>query len=171
NLHLPKGVRVDLLLEKLGLTKFAESYARDLSSGERQRVALAAVLAADPKLIILDEPTRGLDYELKAHLGEILQNLQKEGRAILLVTHDVEFAAEYAAEIALMTQGTIIAKGSKEEMLSDSAFFSPQVAKLFGGLCAEPVVTLAQGKLVLEKIRERKEEGRQTMRSAEGAEK
>ncbi|MDD2212577.1 MAG: ATP-binding cassette domain-containing protein [Clostridia bacterium] len=171
NLHLPKGVRVDLLLEKLGLTKFAESYARDLSSGERQRVALAAVLAADPKLIILDEPTRGLDYELKAHLGEILQNLQKEGRAILLVTHDVEFAAEYAAEIALMTQGTIIAKGSKEEMLSDSAFFSPQVAKLFGGLCAEPVVTLAQGKLVLEKIWERKEEGRQTMRSAEGAEK
>ncbi|MGI6588846.1 MAG: ABC transporter ATP-binding protein [Peptococcia bacterium] len=155
NLHLPKGARVDFLLEKLGLTKFTESYARDLSSGERQRVALATVLVAKPKLIILDEPTRGLDYELKAYLGEILQNLQQEGRAILLVTHDVEFAAEYATEIALMTQGTIIAKGKKEEMLSDSTFFSPQVAKLFRNLLAEPVVTLEQGKLVLEEFKRR----------------
>ncbi|HHY05367.1 MAG TPA: ABC transporter ATP-binding protein [Clostridia bacterium] len=152
NLHLPKDSRVNFLLEKLGLTKFAESYARDLSTGERQRVALATVLVAEPKLIILDEPTRGLDYELKAYLGEILQDLQQAGQAILLVTHDVEFAAEYATEIALMTQGTIIAKGKKEEILSDSTFFSPQVAKLFRNLVVDPIVTLEQGKLVLEEF-------------------
>jgi len=153
NLHLTNSERVVSLMEKLGLTKYARSYARDLSSGERQRVALATVLAGDPKLIILDEPTRGLDYALKAQLGEILQNLQQEGRAILLVTHDVEFAAEYATDIALMSQGKIIARGSKEEILSDLTFFSPQVAKLFRNFTDEPVVTLAKGKSVLERFR------------------
>ena len=147
NLQLPQEeeTSVDILLEKLGLHGLAQSYARDLSSGERQRVALASILAADPQLIILDEPTRGLDYDMKAQLGEILQKLQQEGRAILLVTHDVEFAAEYAAEIALMTQGTIIARGNKEEILSDSIFYTPLVAKLFQNLIDEPVITLAQG--------------------------
>ena len=151
NLQLSQGVeaRVDSLLEKLGLHGLAQSYARDLSSGERQRVALASILAVDPKLIILDEPTRGLDYEMKAQLGEILQKLQQEGHAILLVTHDVEFAAEYAAEIALMTQGTIIVRGGKEEILSDSIFYTPQVTKLFQNLVDEPVITLAQGKQML----------------------
>lgn len=153
NLQMSNSGRVDSLMEKLGLTKYAQSYARDLSTGERQRVALATVLAGDPKLIILDEPTRGLDYALKAQLGEILQKLQQEGRAILLVTHDVEFAAEYGTEVVLMTQGQIIARGSKEEILSDLTFFSPQVAKLFRNLVDEPVVTLAKAKSVLERFR------------------
>lgn len=131
NLKLKNDGTIDQLLEKLQLGRYALLNPRDLSSGERQRVALAAVLAAEPQLIMLDEPTRGLDYELKKVLGEILLERQKEGLTIFLVTHDVEFAAEYARDVMLMSQGMIVVRGPREEILSCSAFYSPQVSKLF----------------------------------------
>lgn len=151
NLGLENGTRVDSLLEKLALTRYAEANPRDLSTGERQRVALASVLAAGPRLILLDEPTRGLDYEMKAKLGEILLNLQQEGHALLLVTHDVEFAAEYASEIIFMSQGQIVARGSKNAMLSGSTFYSSQVSKLFYSI-DNTVVTLNEGKKALQRL-------------------
>jgi energy-coupling factor transport system ATP-binding protein len=116
-------------------------------------VALASVLAAKPKLLLLDEPTRGLDYRLKEELGDILLQLQREGIAILVITHDVEFAAEYADDIVLMAEGSIIARGNKYEMLSGSTFYSPQISKLFNNI-ADNVVTLNQGKEILSKIME-----------------
>ncbi len=85
---------IDCLLNKLGLHDNRYSNPRDLSSGERQRAALAAVLVTKPKLLLLDEPTRGLDYNLKNELGYLLGDLCQEGKGIVLVTHDVEFAAE-----------------------------------------------------------------------------
>ena len=110
------------ILERLHLSQYAAANPRDLSTGQRQRVALASVLVSRPQLLLLDEPTRGLDYVLKRELGNILKELQAEGTAILVVTHDVEFAAEFADEIALMDQGSIIARGDKYAMLSNSTY-------------------------------------------------
>lgn len=150
NLGLKNCNRADELLEKLALTSHAEANPRDLSTGERQRAALAAILAAEPKLILLDEPTRGLDYEMKACLGKLLQRLQQEGQAIIVVTHDMEFAAEYAPEIVLMSQGQIISRGSKSKMLSRSTFYSSQVSKLFNNI-DDRIVTFQEGKKALQK--------------------
>ena len=151
NLGLPDDGSSTELLGKLQLIPHVDSNPRDLSTGERQRVALASVLVAKPRLLLLDEPTRGLDYQLKAKLGEILLQLQQEGMAIIIITHDVEFAAEYAEEIVLMTEGTIVARGNKYEMLSGSTFYSPQISKLFHNI-ADGVVTLEQGKAILSKM-------------------
>lgn len=123
--------QVESLLTRLKLDKLKFKNPRDLSSGERQRVALAAVLIAEPQVILLDEPTRGLDYQLKEDLGEFLKELQQEGKAVVVVTHDVEFAAQYGQSIVLMSQGSIIAQGAKKAMLTQSTFYSPQVSKLF----------------------------------------
>lgn len=144
------GVSAEIL-QRLQLTSYAETNPRDLSSGERQRVALASVLVARPQVLLLDEPTRGLDYRLKAELGDILLQLQAEGKAVLVVTHDVEFAAEYAESIVLMAEGTIIAGGSKYEMLTRSTFYSPQISKLFNNL-VDDVVTLEQGREILTRL-------------------
>lgn len=157
NLGLPDddGI-IEKMLNRLQLTPYAEINPRDLSAGERQRVALASVLVARPQVLLLDEPTRGLDYRLKAELGNILLQLQAKGKAVLVVTHDVEFAAEYAASIILMAEGTIIAGGSKYEMLTRSTFYSPQISKLFNNL-VDNVVTLEQGREILTQLMVMKE--------------
>lgn len=151
NLGLPDDGISEQLLKSLHLDSLADRNPRDLSTGERQRAALAAVLVSRPQLLMLDEPTRGLDYALKEELGSILQQLQTAGTAIMVVTHDVEFAAEYSEKIVLMGQGSIIAEGNKYAMLSDSTFYCPQISKLFNNM-VEGVVTFKQGQAVLTKM-------------------
>ncbi|MCR6544842.1 ABC transporter ATP-binding protein [Dehalobacterium formicoaceticum] len=151
NFHLEDGGISGEITEKLGLTAHLDRNPRDLSSGERQRVALASVLVCRPKLLLLDEPTRGLDYSLKEKLGKMLLDLQKEGISILMITHDVEFAAEYAEDILLMAGGRIVGQGDKYEMLADSTFYASQVSKLFRNI-ADRVVTLSQAQRILEAL-------------------
>jgi energy-coupling factor transport system ATP-binding protein len=151
NLGLSDNGRVEETLKKLQLTRYADVDPRDLSTGERQRVALASVLVAKPKLLLLDEPTRGLDYHLKRELGNILLQLQAEGTAVLLVTHDVEFAAEFARDVILMAEGTIIDTGSKYDVLTRSTFYSPQVNKLFYNI-KDDVVILDEAEAVLNQL-------------------
>jgi len=131
NLGLAEAGRIDRVLEKLALESFREVNPRDLSSGERQRVALASVMVAEPQLLVLDEPTRGLDYRLKERLGRLLQAIAEEGTTILVVTHDVEFAAEYAHRVVLLFDGRIAADGPKQQTLGSSMFYAPQISKLF----------------------------------------
>jgi energy-coupling factor transport system ATP-binding protein len=121
------------LLNRLGLGSKAGRYPRDLSAGERQRVALGAVTVTRPGALLLDEPTRGLDYRAKQALVDLLAGWRDEGMAILLVTHDVELVAQVAGRVVLMSQGEIIAGGSPEEVLASSPLFAPQVARLFPG--------------------------------------
>jgi energy-coupling factor transporter ATP-binding protein EcfA2 len=121
------------LLKRLGLAGMAHRYPRDLSVGERQRVALGAVTVTRPRALLLDEPTRGLDYAAKRGLAHLLREWRDEGMAILLVTHDVEFAAGIADHILLMSQGEIIASGDPAEVMGTSPLFAPQVARLFPG--------------------------------------
>lgn len=124
---------IDALLAQLSLTAYADRYPRDLSVGERQRVALGAVTVTQPAALLLDEPTRGLDYFAKEALGALLRRWRDAGMAILVVTHDVEFAARVADRVALLSQGELIAEGAPAEVLGASPLFAPQMARLFPG--------------------------------------
>lgn len=151
NLGIKDDGIVAEVLKKLEIESLKYRNPRDLSTGERQRIAMASVLVTKPKLLILDEPTRGLDYKLKETLGNILLKLKKEGTAIFIVAHDVEFASEYADKIILLDQGTIVAKGDKKEMLTNSTFYSPQISKLFHNI-SEGIVTFNEGKEILKSL-------------------
>ena len=128
------------LLETLGLAQVADVYPRDLSVGQRQRVALGAVTITKPGLLLLDEPTRGLDYPAKRALVSLLHRWQAAGTGILLSTHDVELVAQAAERVVILSQGEIIAEGEPTTVLGSSPLFAPQVARLFpesGWLTAE----------------------------------
>ena len=130
--NLPADLDADLaLLERLGIADLVDKHPRDISVGQRQRVALAAVLITDPPLILLDEPTRGLDYVQKHKLAELLQELRDSGKTVIMATHDVELVAATADRVALMSQGQIVVDGPARRVMSESLVFSSQVNKLF----------------------------------------
>ncbi|WP_405493344.1 ATP-binding cassette domain-containing protein [Streptomyces sp. NBC_00096] len=107
-----------------------DTHPRDLSEGQRLALALALVLTGRPALLLLDEPTRGLDYAAKARLVEILRGLAADGHAIVLATHDVELAAELAHRVVILAGGEIVADGPTAEVVVSSPAFAPQVAKI-----------------------------------------
>ncbi|MEV7435341.1 ABC transporter ATP-binding protein [Streptomyces griseoviridis] len=117
------------------------THPRDLSEGQRLTLALAVVLTARPPLLLLDEPTRGLDYAAKARLLELLRGLAAEGHAIVLATHDVELAAELAHRVVLLAEGEVIADGPTADVVVSSPSFAPQVAKI---LAPQRWLTVAQ---------------------------
>lgn len=119
------------LLERLGIADLADEYPRDLSAGQRQRVALAAIMITHPSGLLLDEPTRGLDYTAKLELVRILQEWREENIAILMVTHDVELVAALADRVILLEAGIITADGEPAAILGHSSIFAPQIAQLF----------------------------------------
>jgi energy-coupling factor transport system ATP-binding protein len=106
------------------------AHPRDLSEGQRLSLVLAIVLAAAPKLLILDEPTRGLDYSAKLRLIKILRSMADEGRSVVLATHDVELVAEVATRVVFLAEGEKIADGSTLEILTSSPAFAPQISKI-----------------------------------------
>ncbi|AVH59000.1 MULTISPECIES: ABC transporter ATP-binding protein [Streptomyces] len=117
------------------------THPRDLSEGQRLALALAVVLTARPPLLLLDEPTRGLDYAAKARLVTVLRGLAAEGHAIVLATHDVELAADLAHRVVILADGEIVADGPTAEVVVASPSFAPQVAKV---LAPQPWLTVAQ---------------------------
>jgi energy-coupling factor transport system ATP-binding protein len=121
------------LLARLELGDLVSSYPRDLSVGQRQRVALGAVTVTRPRLLLLDEPTRGMDYPAKRELVRLLREWQAEGAGILLVSHDVELIAQAADRVVVLDRGEVVADGSPLDVLADSPPFSPQIARLFPG--------------------------------------
>lgn len=124
---------IEATLAELGIAHLAERYPRDLSGGEAQRAALAAVLVGGPQILLLDEPTRGLDYAAKSDLARLLRDLCAGGRAVIMATHDVELAAACADRVALLGDGELVVEGPAAEVLGDSLTLSPQIAKLFPG--------------------------------------
>ncbi|MGW6059295.1 ABC transporter ATP-binding protein [Streptomyces sp. NPDC055189] len=107
-----------------------DTHPRDLSEGQRLTLALAVVLTARPPLLLLDEPTRGLDYAAKARLVTLLRGLAADGHAIVLATHDVELAAELAHRVAILADGEIVADGPTPEIVVSSPSFAPQTTKI-----------------------------------------
>ena len=108
----------------------ADRHPRDLSEGQRLALALAVVLAPAPTLLLLDEPTRGLDYPSKDRLIEVLRELAGDGHAMVLATHDVELAARVADRAVVLADGEIIADGPAREVVCHSPVFAPQVGKV-----------------------------------------
>ncbi len=142
------GALVDHMLDRFDLTRYRHSYPRYLSGGEKQRVALASVLVARPRVIILDEPTRGMEYRLKRELMAYLSDYRKEGNIVILVTHDVETVAEYADRVILLSEGRIVTDGSRRDILSRALLFSPQINRLAQALgrfgVADNTLTVAE---------------------------
>ncbi|MDH7508653.1 MAG: energy-coupling factor transporter ATPase [Methanomassiliicoccales archaeon] len=99
--------RISWTLSILDLSKYRKTFPRDLSCGERERAALASILVAKPRILALDEPTRGLDQWNKAKLGQILKSLQREGVTTIIVTHDLRFIAEYASRVLKLHDGRL----------------------------------------------------------------
>ncbi len=123
--------RVAALLEQLALADEAERYPRDLSVGQRQRVALGAVMVTRPMLLLLDEPTRGLDSAAKEKLAAIWKTWQNAGMGLLIVTHDVELVAQVADRVIVMSEGAVIASGPAAEVMGASPLIASQIARLF----------------------------------------
>ncbi|MGW6555418.1 energy-coupling factor ABC transporter ATP-binding protein, partial [Streptomyces sp. NPDC055051] len=117
------------------------THPRDLSEGQRLALALAVVLTARPPLVLLDEPTRGLDYAAKARLVARLRALAADGHAIVLATHDVELAAELADRVVIIAGGELVADGPTAEVVVSSPAFAPQVSKI---LAPAPWLTVEQ---------------------------
>jgi len=119
------------LLQKLVPEISATTHPRDLSEGQRLALALSVVLSAQPQLLVLDEPTRGLDYSAKNSLISILRKMaQEENRAVILATHDVELVAQLATRVIFIADGEIVADGPSVDVLLSSPAFAPQVAKV-----------------------------------------
>lgn len=129
--------RVTWALNLLDLEKHRNSSPFMLSGGERKRVALASVLAWEPKIIILDEPTIGQDYRQKERIRQFIVQMNLQGRTVIVVTHDVEFVAECNPRVILMSKGKIIADDSARKILSNpditakASIIPSQIAQLF----------------------------------------
>ena len=139
-------------LERFGLGEAAGADPRDLSGGERQRLALAIVVAGrdageggQPGAVLLDEPTRGMDRARKHELGELARDLAARGAAVMIATHDVEFAAAFADRVVLMGRGEVIADGAPEELLAGGWHFSTEVARVLDGAA---ITAAAGGRLL-----------------------
>jgi energy-coupling factor transport system ATP-binding protein len=133
-------------LASVGLAGMAERNPRDLSGGERQRLALAIVTGtgrptrdqppgatAQPAVLALDEPTRGMDRQAKATLAEEIRRRAGEGQAVIVATHDPEFAAACADRAILLADGRVIADGPASELLAGGWYFATETARILGG--------------------------------------
>jgi energy-coupling factor transport system ATP-binding protein len=109
-----------------------DTHPRDLSEGQRLALALAIVLVSSPPVLLLDEPTRGLDYPAKTELAEVLRRLAGEGNAVMVATHDVEFAAQAADRVVVLAEGEVVTDGPTRQVLAASPAFAPQVTKILG---------------------------------------
>lgn len=118
------------LLERFAPGIDPGQHPRDLSEGQRLALVLAVQLTADPAVLLLDEPTRGLDYGAKRRLRDTLRELASRGRSVLLSTHDVEFVADVADRVVVMADGEVVADGPTTSVVVGSPAFAPQVAKV-----------------------------------------
>jgi energy-coupling factor transport system ATP-binding protein len=134
--------RISWAINLLGLSEYRKTSPFMLSGGERKRVALASVLAWDPRMLILDEPTIGQDYDQKEKLRQFILQMKTQRKTIVMVTHDVEFVAECSPRVILMLDGQVLADGEAEKILTDSATLEkasivpPQIAQIFLNLPA-----------------------------------
>jgi len=151
--------RVTWALNLLDLTEYRKTSPFMLSGGERKRVALASVLAWDPAVVILDEPTIGQDHRQKEKLRQFIVQLNGQGKTVVVVTHDVEFVAECNPRVVLMAGGKVVADGEAKKILTDTSLtlsasiVPPQVTQIFLGLTdlglPSDVIDISEAKRVL----------------------
>jgi len=151
--------RVTWALNLLDLTEYRKTSPFMLSGGERKRVALASVLAWDPSVVILDEPTIGQDHRQKENLRQFIVQLNGQGKTVVVVTHDIEFVAECNPRVVLMTDGKVVADGEAKKILTDTtltlkaSIVPPQITQIFHGLkdfgLPSDVIDVSEAKKIL----------------------
>ena len=119
---MKKAEAIEGIVSLTRLEGLLDRHPYDLSGGEQQRLALAKVLLLQPRLLLMDEPTKGLDAEYKQELGEILKKLQEHGITIFMISHDVEFVAEYADRVGLFFQGNVVTSKPAAEFFAGKQF-------------------------------------------------
>lgn len=134
---------VENVAQRMGIEHLLDRHPWDLSGGEIQKCAFAKILLADPKIIVLDECTKGMDSFAKKALGDTLLSLKAEGRTILLVTHDLEFAAQYCDRCGLLFDGKIAAEDNAVEFFSHNRFYTTAAARLTRGFFSGAVASTA----------------------------
>ena len=155
--------RMDWAFNLLDLAQYRDVSPFMLSGGERKRVALASVLAWDPKIVILDEPTTGQDHAQKERLRQFIIQLNAQGKTVVIVTHDIEFVAECRPRVVLMANGRIVADGETNKILTDpdlvtrASLVLPEIARIFVdikdlGLPMDVVDVYDAGKVLLERF-------------------
>ena len=144
--------KIDAMAARLDIAPLLDRHPYDLSGGEQQKCALGKLLLTDPKILLLDEPTKGLDAEYKDRLRSLLHGLRAEGRTVVMVTHDVEFAAAVADRCALFFDGEVIADGAPNEFFSGNHFYTTAASRIArtvlpnAVLCEEVVALCREGK-------------------------
>lgn len=124
----------EALVQSLKLAELNSQHPYDLSGGEQQRLGLAIVLSGEPELLLLDEPTKGLDVEAKEQIGDYLRDYVEQGHTVLCVTHDVEFAAAYADVCSLLFEGEILSTEPVQTFFEDNAFYTTDSRRLIRGM-------------------------------------
>jgi energy-coupling factor transport system ATP-binding protein len=158
--------QVDWALNLLDIDQYRKTSPFMLSGGERKRVALASILAWDPQVIILDEPTIGQDHQQKEKLQQFIMQLNAQKKTVVVVTHDVEFVAECNPQVILMSQGKILAEGIAGEVLTNpklaaqASIVPPQITQIFLqladlGLPTDVIDVHEATKILLDRLRER----------------
>lgn len=121
---------IDDVVETCNISHLLDRHPYDLSGGEKQRVALAKVLLKNSQILLLDEPTKGMDAHFKCEFGKLLGELKAQGKTIVMVSHDIEFCAEFADSCAYMFDGIIVSEGAPREMFSKNNFYTTQANKM-----------------------------------------
>ncbi|MBN1289955.1 MAG: energy-coupling factor ABC transporter ATP-binding protein [Actinobacteria bacterium] len=146
------GRMIDKTLCDFSLDNMRRDNPQDLSCGQRERLALASVVVYQPPLLVLDEPTRGIDKRTKQFIYSYLRDYRKNGGTVVLVTHDLEFAAGCCDRFVLISDGLVLADGDGTEVLSGSLFFTTQFNKSFRGI-VNGVVTLEDARKAMEALK------------------
>lgn len=142
-------VLIDRIVGILNLESLLDANPRELSQGEQVRVALASIVSIKPQLLLLDEPTRGLDSLNREAVGQLIKVMALAGSTVMIVSHDTEFLADYVQRLLIMFDGQIVADGAKEEILRESVFYSPPAASIFRGI-DDSILTQEQARKQLE---------------------
>lgn len=119
-----RALRIEHVIDVTDIESLLDKHPFDLSGGEQQRAALAKVLLTDPKILLLDEPTKGIDAFFKRQLASVLDDLKRDGVAIVMVSHDIEFCARHADAVAMMFDGEIIAESTPRTFFSSNSFYT-----------------------------------------------
>ncbi|WP_312460588.1 ATP-binding cassette domain-containing protein [Proteiniclasticum sp.] len=134
-----KRRRIEDMARKTEITDLLSAHPYDLSGGEQQRAALCKLLLTEPKLLLLDEPTKGIDTYFKKKLASILRRLMEEGMTVLLVSHDVEFCASYADHVAFFFDGQILTQNTPRNFFSAHAYYTTTAHRMSRGIFQQAI--------------------------------
>ena len=136
--------RVISVAKKMEVDSLLDRHPYDLSGGEMQKAALAKILLLEPKILLLDEPTKGMDALSKENMGKILRELAAEGKTVLMVTHDIEFCAKYSDHCMLFFDGYIVSEGTPKKFFSENSFYTTAASRMTRHL-VQNIITCEEG--------------------------